>query len=146
MDRCSVRIIRFLLLCGLMGAAWAAQAQTEQEILESKLNYCRYENEQLESKVGSLSHLNSLQMAEILRLKHQYNSLDREINALEVQVIRMKGAAGDLLSLATQLEKEKEPEAAIRVCRTIVKVYPGTLEAESAAERIAAYEQGGKRR
>jgi len=110
-------------------------SQTDKDI-ESKLNYCAYENSLLETENEKLKIFTSRQHQEIMDLKIKIFDYQSSIHKYQIDSIKISKAPIALLKLADYLRLEKNYDQAAATYKLLLDIYPNYKEAEEARSAI----------
>lgn len=105
--------------------------------LESKLNYCAYENSLLEAQNKRLKEFTGRQHREVMDLKIKIFDYQSQIHKYQIDSIKVSKAPIALLKLANFMEAEKNHDQAAAIYKLLIDIYPGWDEADSARVRLS---------
>jgi TolA-binding protein len=128
MKKIFLSICCFLYLIGAFGQS--------DKYLQSKLDYCKVETVQLESKVKKYENLLSLQTKEVQGLKISIQEKNVEIDQLQREKKKLVDVAVNMINLALKLETEGNYQAAMEVYKILIKSYPKSLEASASRIKV----------
>jgi len=112
-----------------------AQGTYDKDI-ESKLNYCAYENALLETENEKLKTFTSRQHKEIMALKVKIFEYQSDIHRYQIDSIKISKAPIALVKLADYLRKEKSYDQAAATYKLLIDIYPNYKEADQARTAI----------
>ena len=110
-------------------------SQTDKN-LESKLNYCAYENSLLEAENKKLKDFTGRQHREIRDLKFSIFDYQSKIHAYQIDSIKISKAPIALLKLASFIEQERNYDQAMAIYKLLIDVYPNRDESDKAREKL----------
>jgi len=131
-----ISILFFLLV---LSSTVSAQQAHDKDI-ESKLNYCAYENSLLDAENDKLKLFTSRQHKEIMNLKMKIFEYQSDIHRYQVDSINISKAPIALVKLADYLRSEKNYDQAAATYKLLIDIYPNYKEADLA--RTAIREMG----
>ncbi|MCP4520476.1 MAG: hypothetical protein GY827_02075 [Cytophagales bacterium] len=127
--------LRLLLIfiCGITFSSFAQDTYT----LRTKLAYCKSEAERLEAELARYKGLLELQSQDVLDLKNQLIKLQDQIVILEEEKRQLKEVSVNMLLLAQRFEQDGNLDAALKMYKLLIKVYPTSLEAASSRIKLS---------
>lgn len=128
--------MRILIILALLAATQQYVTAQTRQVLESRIDFCRSENERLENENEKYKGLLELQAAELQQMKHRVVGIQEDLEEANEEKKKLQNVAVDLLNLGKALENEKDKQPAIRVYKIIYRSYPNSKEARIARERI----------
>ncbi len=129
-----------LYLLFLISSSISVAQHAQDKDIESKLNYCAYENSLLESENEKLKLFTSRQHEEIMSLKVKIFEYQSDIHRYQIDSIKISKAPIALEKLADYLRAEKNYDQAAATYKLLIDIYPNHKEADAA--RTAIREMG----